>query len=232
MKLGLLADIHANSEALSNVVEELRQLHIDTVIVAGDTVGYYYNILLVRELLSAFHVFEIKGNHENQILSNDRYGWAEYEKQYGSGLRRNKEDLKQDGIDYIAKLSHPLAINLDGRRIIVAHGTPWNINQYLYQNSDSSNWKKIANMDVDVVILGHTHHQMLRKFDGKLVVNPGSVGQNRSAKSIADWAIMDLSNMSIDFRSTPYSTKSLLKQCETFDPNLDILTRHLGVVED
>jgi len=232
MKLGLLADIHANSEALSNVVQELRQLNIDTVIVAGDTVGYYYNILLVRELLSAFRVFEVKGNHENQILSNDRCGWAEYEKQYGSGLRRNKEDLKQDGIDYITKLSHPLEINLDGRRIIVAHGTPWNISQYLYQNSDSSTWKRIAKMDVDVVILGHTHHQMLRKFDGKLVVNPGSVGQNRSAKSIADWAILDLSNMSIDFRSTPYSTKSLLKQCETFDPNLDILTRHLGVVED
>ena len=72
---------------------------------------------------------------------------------------------------------------------------------------------------------------MLRKLGGKLVVNPGSVGQNRSTKSIADWAIMDLSDMSIDFRSTPYSSKSLLKQCETFDHNLDILTRHLKVVE-
>jgi hypothetical protein len=73
---------------------------------------------------------------------------------------------------------------------------------------------------------------MLKKFDDKLIVNPGSVGQNRSAKSIADWAILDLSNMSIDFRSTPYSAKSLLKQCETFDPNLDILTRHLRMVEN
>jgi putative phosphoesterase len=231
MKLGLLADIHANSEALSNVVNELRRLNIDTVAVAGDTVGYYYNILHVRELLSTFNVFEVKGNHENQILSTDGFGWEEYERKYGSGLRRNKEDLKQDGLDYIGRLSHPLEINLEGRKIIVAHGTPWDINQYLYQNSVSSSWDRIANMGMDIMILGHTHHQMLRKFGGKLVVNPGSVGQNRSAKSIADWAIMDLSDMSIDFRSTPYSSKSLLKQCETFDPNLDILTRHLKVVE-
>jgi putative phosphoesterase len=232
VKLGLLADIHANSEALSNIVVELRRLHIDTVIVAGDTVGYYYNIILVRELLSSFNVLEVKGNHENQILSNDKFSWSEYEKKYGSGLRRNKEDLKQDGIEHIRALSHPLEVNLYGCRIIVAHGTPWDIDEYLYQNSDSSSWNRIANMDIDIAILGHTHHQMLRKFDDKLIVNPGSVGQNRSAKSIADWAILDLSNMSIDFRSTPYSSKSLLKQCETFDPNLDILTRHLRVVED
>lgn len=232
MKLCLLADIHANSEALSNIVDELRRLHIDTVIVAGDTVGYYYNILLVRELLSGFQVFEVKGNHENQILSRDRSRWEEYEKKYGSGLRRNKEDLKQDGIEHIRNLSHPLEINLEGRRILVAHGTPWDSDQYLYQNSDSSIWSRIAKIDVDVTILGHTHHQMIRKFDDQLVVNPGSVGQNRSAKSIADWAIMDLSNLSIDFRSTPYSSKSLLKQCETFDPNLDILTRHLRLEDD
>jgi len=232
VKLGLLADIHANSEALSNIVDELRRLHIDTVVVAGDTVGYYYNILLVREMLSTFQVFEVKGNHENQILSNDQSRWEEYEKKYGSGLRRNKDDLKQVGLEHIRKLTHPLEVNLDGRRMVVAHGTPWDIDEYLYQNSDSAGWNRVANLNADIVILGHTHHQMLRKINGKLIVNPGSVGQNRSAKSIADWAILDLSNMSVDFRSTPYSSESLVKQCETFNPNLDILTQHLRVVED
>ena len=228
MKIGLLADIHANSDALAVVVGQLKSLGIESVIVAGDTVGYYYNIILVRELLSQFSLIEVRGNHEDQILNENEHDWREYESRYGSGLRRNKEALKLNGLNYINNLNHPLTFNLLGRKITIAHGSPWNVNQYLYPDSDKLVWQKIFSTDSDVVVLGHTHHQMLRKFNGRLIINPGSVGQNRSAKSVADWAILDLTSLSVEFRSTPYSSESLLAQCEEFDPGLDVLTRHLS----
>ena len=131
MKLGLLSDIHANSDALENVLNELMVLGIETVIVAGDTVGYYYNILLVREMLKKLQVFEVRGNHENQIISDDPLSWTDYEKKYGTGLRRNRDDLKDFGLNYIRGLQHPLQVDFDGRKILVAHGTPWDVNQYL-----------------------------------------------------------------------------------------------------
>lgn len=228
MKIGLLADIHANSDALAVVVRQLNDLGIESIIVAGDTVGYYYNIILVRELLSQFSLIEVRGNHEDQILNENERDWREYESRFGSGLRRNKEALKLNGLNYINNLDHPLTFNLLGRKITIAHGSPWNINHYIYPDSDKLVWQDILRTDSDVVVLGHTHHQMIRKSNGRLIINPGSVGQNRSAKSVADWAILDLASLSVEFRSTPYSSESLLAQCEEFDPGLDVLTKHLS----
>lgn len=230
MKVGIVSDIHGNSDALSVVVDQLEALKIKSLLVAGDTVGYYYNIVLVRQLLSRFQLIEVRGNHEDQILSEDELEWREYESKYGSGLRRNRVDLKQDGLDYIRALKHPLTKEVLGRKITIAHGSPWNIGEYLYQDSDQATWKRALELETDVLVLGHTHHQMIRKSNGKLIINPGSVGQNRSAKSVADWAILDLASMSVEFKSTRYSSASLLAQCEKFDPGLDILIRHLDPV--
>ena len=44
MKLALLSDIHGNQYALNKVISEIKLQNIDTLIVAGDTVGYYYGI--------------------------------------------------------------------------------------------------------------------------------------------------------------------------------------------
>lgn len=227
MKVGVVSDIHANSDAFSVVASELKALEIETLLVAGDTVGYYYNINLVREMLSQFKLFEVRGNHEDQILSEDEAQWREYEKRYGSGLRRNRLDLEEAGLNYIRTLQHPISTKILNRKITIAHGSPRNVNEYLYQNSDEAIWEEILKIDTDILILGHTHHQMLRKFNGKLIINPGSVGQNRSGKSIADWAILDLISLSVEFRSTRYCSEPLIAQCEKFDPGLEILTRHL-----
>jgi putative phosphoesterase len=227
MRVGVVADIHANSVALSVVVDELHNQGIETVIVAGDTVGYYYNILEVRDLLSDFNLFEVRGNHEDRLLSDCQSELEEYEKKYGSGLRRNKLDLNGTGLDYVRNLNHPLEINLIGRKIMIAHGSPWDINEYIYPNSNPLLWERFLELETDILILGHTHHQMFRKIDGVIIINPGSVGQNRSARSMADWAIIDLLAMSVEFRTTPYSSHSLVDQCNKYDPGLDILTRHL-----
>lgn len=227
MKVGIVSDIHANSDALSEVAAELKALGIETLLVAGDTVGYYYNINLVREILSQFEIYEVRGNHEDQILSEDESKWREYEEKYGSGLRRNRLDLEQAGLNYIRTLQHPISMKILNRKFTIAHGSPRNINEYLYQNSDEATWGEILEIDTDILVLGHTHHQMIKKFNGKLIINPGSVGQNRSAKSIADWAILDLISMSVEFKSTRYRSEPLIAQCEKFDPGLEILTRHL-----
>ena len=57
MKLALLSDIHGNQYALSKVINEIKMKNIETLIVAGDTVGYYYGIKDVLNLLSNFKVY-------------------------------------------------------------------------------------------------------------------------------------------------------------------------------
>jgi putative phosphoesterase len=228
VKIGILSDIHANCAALSVVVEELHSLQITDLIIAGDTVGYYYEILGVRELLHEFTLFETLGNHEISLLSNDQTHLDEYRQKYGSGLSKNLQDLGSAGIEYIRKLSHPNHVTIENVSFLISHGAPWDINQYLYPNSSVEVWNKFESYSEDIFILGHTHHQMLKRVKNKLIINPGSVGQSRCGKPNAEWAIFDLSDDSVTFKSTPYLPKSVLEQCAAFDPGLDLLTKHLA----
>jgi len=228
VKIGILSDIHANLAALSVVVEELHSLQIENLIVAGDTVGYYYEILGVRELLQDFILFETLGNHEMSLLSDDQTHLKEYKQKYGSGLSKNFKDLGSAGIEYIKNLSHPQHISFENVAFLISHGAPWDINQYLYPNSAVELWDKFESYSEDIFILGHTHHQMLKRLKHKLIINPGSVGQSRCGMPNADWAVFDLIDHSVTFKSTPYSPKSVLEQCAIFDPGLDLLTKHLG----
>lgn len=227
MKIGILSDIHANRTALSAVVEELHSMQIRNLIIAGDTVGYYYEILGVRELLRDFMLFETLGNHEMSLLSDDQTHLEEYRKKYGSGLSKNLEDLGSAGLEYIRNLSHPYRVKLENLSFLISHGTPWDINQYLYPNSSVELWDKFESYSDDIFVLGHTHHQMIKRLKNKLIINPGSVGQSRCGKANAEWAIFDSSDRSVMFRSTPYSPKTLLEQCAKFDPGLVVLTKHL-----
>jgi putative phosphoesterase len=232
MKVALLSDIHANSDALQVVIRELKRRKVENIIVAGDTVGYYYGILEVRSLLSDFNLIEILGNHEKQLISSEEETWIAYEAKYGSGLRRNKEDLGFTGIQNIKNLQHPMSVSLSGIEILISHGAPWGMNEYLYPNIGLEIWDRFSQYTEEIFILGNTHHQMLKKVQGKLIINPGSVGQSRSSVAVADWAILDLEDKSVTFKSTPYSTQDLIRLCEQNDPGFEILTRHLKVKSD
>jgi putative phosphoesterase len=232
MKVGLLSDIHANSDALQVVIRELKRLKVENLIVAGDTVGYYYGILEARSLLSDFNLIEILGNHEKQLISDEKETWVAYEGKYGSGLRRNKEDLGFTGLQNVKDLQHPKSVSLSGIEILISHGAPWGIDEYLYPNIGLEIWDGFSRYAEEIFILGNTHHQMLKKVQGKLIINPGSVGQSRSSIAMADWAILDLEDKSVTFKSTPYCAQDLIRQCEQNDPGLEILTRHLKVESD
>ena len=42
MKIAILADIHANAEALEIVLKKAKQKNVTFFMIAGDLIGYYY----------------------------------------------------------------------------------------------------------------------------------------------------------------------------------------------
>jgi predicted phosphodiesterase len=121
MKLAILSDIHGNQYALSKVIDEIKSQNIDTLIVAGDTVGYYYGIKEVLDLLSSFKVHFVKGNHEvmlGQLQLNPEIG-LELNKKYGSSLNRALKSLTQSEIELFTNLPHPKSIVLENLNILI-----------------------------------------------------------------------------------------------------------------
>ena len=60
-----------------------------------------------------------------------------------------------------------------------------------YAPADAEFWaRRLQNIDADVVCVGHTHHPYVLEAAGKLVINPGSVGQPRDGDPRASYAVI------------------------------------------
>jgi predicted phosphodiesterase len=200
------------------------------LIVAGDTVGYYYGIKAVLKMLMDFKVFFTKGNHElmlEQLRQNPKIE-REIKSRYGSSLQRALDSLSKNEIDLLLNVEHPKSMVIENLNILISHGSPWNINQYLYPDSAQSIWDNFLHYKEDIFIVGHTHYQHVKKVGDKIIINPGSVGQNRHNFGLAAWAVFETDSLSVNCYSTHYSTEKLISECEIIDPDITMLTRQLG----
>lgn len=230
MKLAILSDIHGNQYALNKVLSEIKLQNIDTLIVAGDTVGYYYGVKDVLNMLADFKVFFTKGNHEIMLeqLKHNPEIELELKNKYGSSLQRALDSLSENEVDQLLNVEHPKSIAIENLKILISHGSPWDINQYLYPDSNKSVWDNFLRYKEDIFIVGHTHYQHIEKVGDKIIINPGSVGQNRKKSGLADWAVFETESLSVTYYSTPYSIEKLINECESIDPDITLLTKQLG----
>jgi predicted phosphodiesterase len=100
-------------------------------------------------------------------------------------LDRHGEDhpmlLADDTLDFLATLPDTLTYAWEDRRVLVAHGTPWSRDEYLFSYSKPELFKQVAHFaEADIVILGHTHEPMIALVDNVSIFNPGSVNKHGS----------------------------------------------------
>ena len=227
MKVAILADIHGNQFALREVIIQIKKHKIDKIVVAGDTVGYYYGIKEVLDSLNQFEAIVVKGNHEGMLedYCSGLISKNEIQEKYGSSLVRAVAELSESELAFLTLLPHPVSIIFDNTNFLISHGAPWDMHLYLYEDHIDKYWKNFSDYEEEVFILGHTHRQLFFKRDGKMIINPGSVGQSRSNPGYAEWAIFDTSNLEVKFQSTPYEYSKILSDCYKNDPEVSLLTK-------
>ncbi len=225
MRVGLLGDIHGNVVALAAVLDAAKREAVETLCVTGDFVGYYYDTSQVIRMLEEWRVYAVRGNHENilfDVLKNPDSA-AVCRRKYGSGIDRAIEDLGPAELAFLSELPASLKVEIEDKVFLIAHGTPWDTDFYLYPDADEELWRRVASYDADYIVLGHTHYQSKRSMQGKLIVNPGSVGQPRDRKPGAAWAILESETGEIEFRRETYDIATVTAQAKIYDPDLSYL---------
>jgi predicted phosphodiesterase len=98
---------------------------------------------------------------------------------------------------------------ISGRSYFLVHGSPWDsINHYLYQDNPLLN--RMEEFKYDLVVFGQTHRQFSRDHQGRIIVNPGSVGQSREKCGAASAAIYDTDNGKLELIQRPYDTRPVI----------------------
>lgn len=170
-ELILISDVHSNLLALQSVLSRIRE---DTTIIhAGDVVGYYTFPEQVISIFRRWKIVSIRGNHDRALISGNYSNFNEYAR---IALQWTSRKIGAESLLYISDLKDHIRLNINGKRVAVYHGAPWDNDYYLmdYEASES-----VIPEGVDVLILGHTHIPFIKRYGNKMIINPGSVGQPR-----------------------------------------------------
>lgn len=188
MRVLILSDVHSNLSALEEVIKDAGP--VDCILSAGDIVGYgpWPNecIDLSREL--GFH--SVAGNHDEACvtgLASDFNPYAE------EAIHITHRLLRAENLAYLARLPKSLERILGNCRVVIYHGSPRDpLNEYIFPYAaDSLLESLIQQTRSEVLVLGHTHVSFVRRLDGRLIVNPGSVGQPRDRDPRASYVILE-----------------------------------------
>ncbi len=224
-----MGDIHGNAYALRAVLDAATCANVQKLLITGDLIGYYFSPLKVVEMLDAWDTFIVRGNHEEmlKIALKDPNYLVSVDARYGSGLRIAIEELSSEQIGRLCELEHPINLSFDGIKILLCHGSPWDLDEYIYPNARDEFITKFSNSGYDLIVMGHTHYPMMSMMGATRLVNPGSVGQPRNRKPGAHWAIFDTETCTIDFRCEAYEMNELIKDCKVRHPGLPYLANVL-----
>jgi putative phosphoesterase len=165
MRVGILADAHGNADAVRYAADRLRG-RVDRLLMVGDAMDQYRFSNEVIELVRERGMVYIQGNHERSILSP-----------HGERAR-GAAHVKPELLEFLRTVPLRLELDLGGKRLLMVHGSPWPPNDdYIYPGSPLL--KRLDELGVDYVVLGHTHVRMAIRAGRTLIINPGSVGEAR-----------------------------------------------------
>ena len=217
MKVGILSDIHGNSDALEMVLEEAATNDVEQLLILGDCIGYYQHPARVFELLSDWKYELIKGNHES-ILQDFYHGKDDFKnlirKKYGFGHDAALEQLSGECIEKLFLLPDVKTITINNVRIKMCHGSPRNPDEYIYPDVDLDILKSFDDEEFDFIFMGHTHYPFQYSGTHTHLINVGSVGQSRIMGGVANWGILNTNNKVFTLKHTIYSTQKLLFELE------------------
>ena len=214
MRVAVISDVHGNRLALEAVLADIVAQGVDMTLNLGDMVSGPMEPGRTAELLFECGFPAVSGNHERYLVSEGPLDPVDL-------LAR--DDLEPAHLDWFAALPGTLAINGE---ILMCHGTPrcdtqpwldaWFRGRDVTLPDEATVTAEAEGLDFPVLLCGHSHvARSVRLRDGRLVVNPGSVGlQMYYGSPDARYAVIERrrGQWTVSLLSVPYDHAAASRQ--------------------
>lgn len=198
--VAVLSDVHGVLPVLDAVLAEPDVRTAELVVVTGDHAAGPMPVPVLDRLVALGDRCRlVRGNADRELVAIRGGAWSEHpESRWAAG------QLRDDQVRLLAELPHPLYLDVDGfGPVVFCHGTPRDDDEVVLVDTRLEKWAEVfADLDAAVrtVVCGHTHMPFVRLVEGRLVVNPGSVGMPYGRPGGA-WAL--LRDGQVSLRHTP-----------------------------
>ncbi len=219
MRFAVIADIHGNATALEAVLADMDALGLADAVNLGDFFSGPLEAAKTARLLQARDFISVRGNHDRYLIEQDPA-------QMGPSDAFAFAQLSADDLAWIASLPMTCA-PFDG--VFACHATPSDDGTYWLERVTSEGAIRTATLaeieqvaegiEAGLILCAHTHiPRILRLPDGRVILNPGSVGcpaydddhpvyhVMQTGTPHASYAIVEggKGQWDITFRSVPY----------------------------
>ncbi|MBI5650352.1 MAG: metallophosphoesterase family protein [Chloroflexi bacterium] len=214
MRILIVSDIHANLIALDKVIAHAGQF--DRVWCLGDVVGYGPDPNACIEKLRSLDLLSLAGNHDWAVL--DKLDLEEFNPDARRAAIWTREQLSVRNLDWLHALPERVPTQLE--KFTLIHGSPrYPIWEYVLTPAVAR--INFDHFDTPICLVGHTHVPVVYRYfaderrataeslientplaiaNGRMMINPGSVGQPRDGDPRSAYAILDTDAQTL----TPY----------------------------
>lgn len=226
MKIVIVSDIHANLAAL----EALPEREFDQLWCIGDLVDYGPRPHDVVEWVKRSSTVTVRGNHDNAAgFSVDPRCSPPFKKLAAETLRFTQETCTEDDLAFLRTLQDQREIAVGSTRFYLVHACPTDP-LFGYCPELSDRWEKeVLRIDADVLIVGHTHTPFVRTIGKTTIVNPGSLGQPKTGRPLACYAVWK--DGTISLKEYPYPLRETAEQIRLMPISTDDQDALISVLE-
>lgn len=219
MRLAVLGDVHGNAFALRAVLNDIAAASPDEVLNLGDAVWGAADPATAWALQQEHAPPSVRGNTDERV----------------AGLKDGKAALRdwllpllpEDAARTLGAL--PTTLDTAGGEVRLAHGSPRSPWEDLLLTRDDGRSRPATRPEIRerlgdfagrVVVVGHTHWEMLSVVDGVTVVNAGPVSRQKDGLPHARWVLLtrQAGVWNAEFRRTPYDTAAAAAWARTHGP--------------
>ena len=222
MKYAVIADIHANLEALEVVLEDAQAQKVTHYCCVGDVVGYNANPKECLNLIRDMAMPCVKGNHDEYCSTDESLeGFNPHAAEAVNWTRRQLSDVDRQWLrdmKYVRLVASFSMVHatLDGpQRWGYVFDKLAAAASFTYQNTSvcffGHTHVPVAFIR-DSVVRGGTYSKFKVEPNRKYFVNVGSVGQSRDGVAKATYVIYDLDEPSIELRRLDYDIPKAQKK--------------------
>lgn len=204
MRVAAIYDIHGNLPALEAVLQEIRAISTDLIVVGGDVIPGPMPVETLDCLLEVKTPVQfIQGNGETAVLAQlAGTESSRLPEQAREAIRWTAQQLSPEHVRVIESWPATLRIDIGGLgTVLFCHATPRNDTEIFTRLTPEERLLPVfAGVQAGVVVCGHTHMQFDRIVGEIRVGNAGSVGMPFGWPG-ADWLLL---GPDVELRRTSY----------------------------
>ena len=218
MKIGIISDIHSNSEAIDSVLKNIKD--VDEFICLGDIVGYGADPNYCIEKVKGLNCRCIGGNHDFAVAGKVNINYFNYTARVA--ILWTSLQLKKENLNFLLNLKNKIELK---DNVFAVHGSPENpLLEYILDKDTAS--LIFSKFDFKIYFVGHSHLAGCFSLDennnqidyinyrngGRIeinknkryIINCGSVGQPRDGNPKASYGIYDLEYGTVNIYRVSY----------------------------